>query len=101
MVNVPQFSRTRKRALFGGVPTKRCKFMSASDKKFLALMPKLNSRRVDVLLTVSTPTPPVPPPPPPNPERCKQCVEDFLNSRLEGNEKIARLQACLASNRCR
>lgn len=41
---------TRKRAQLCGIPTKRCKFMTASDKKFLANMPKLNSRRVDMLL---------------------------------------------------
>lgn len=34
----------------GGVPTNRCKFMTASDKKFLKVMPKLKSGRVDVLL---------------------------------------------------
>src|SRR6185436_11472226 len=40
----------RKRAQSRGIPTNRCKFMTASDKKFLAMMPKLNPRRVDMLL---------------------------------------------------
>ena len=34
----------------GGVATNRCKFMNPSDQKFLKLMPKLNSGRVDRLL---------------------------------------------------
>src|SRR5215470_1787380 len=33
-----------------GIPTKGCKFMNASDKKFLAIMPRLNSGRVEMLL---------------------------------------------------
>jgi len=33
-----------------GIRTNRCKMMPESDKKILAAMPKLNSRRVDMLL---------------------------------------------------
>lgn len=33
-----------------GIRTFRCEFMNASDKKYLRIMPKLTSRRVDVLL---------------------------------------------------
>ncbi len=39
-----------KRAQIGGIPSNRCKIMTANDKKFLAIMPKLNSGRVDRLL---------------------------------------------------
>jgi DNA-binding HxlR family transcriptional regulator len=49
-VNVTQASTLRKRAQKAGIPTNRCKFMTASDKKTLAKMPKLNSRRVETLL---------------------------------------------------
>src|SRR6185295_8619926 len=48
--NLEPFCQARKRAQFRGIPTNRCKFMTASDKKFLAIMPKLDSRRVDRLL---------------------------------------------------
>src|ERR1043165_689612 len=44
------FGVVRKRAQTGGIPTNRCKFMTASDKKYLAAMPKLSPRRVDMLL---------------------------------------------------
>ena len=44
------FRKSEKRAQNSGIPTNRCKFMTASDKKFLAIMPKLNSGRVDMLL---------------------------------------------------
>jgi DNA-binding HxlR family transcriptional regulator len=40
----------RKQAKIRGVPTNQCKFMTANDKKFLKIMPKLNSGRVDRLL---------------------------------------------------
>src|SRR5262245_7002212 len=43
-------ARFRKRAQLGGLLTNGCKFMTASDKKYLAVMPKLNSGRVDMLL---------------------------------------------------
>ena len=42
--------KSRKRAQKQRILTNRCKFMTASDKKTLAKMPKLNSRRVDTLL---------------------------------------------------
>ena len=47
---LPCICETRKRAQMRGLPTNRCKFMPASDKKLLAIMPKLNSGRVDRLL---------------------------------------------------
>src|SRR5215813_9820246 len=47
MMPVPQ---SRKRAQTREIRTFRCKMMTANDKKFLAIMPKLNSRRVDMLL---------------------------------------------------
>src|SRR5215472_11956216 len=43
-------ARLRKRPQLSGIPTNRCKFMAQSDKKILAAMPKLNSRRVPMLL---------------------------------------------------
>jgi DNA-binding HxlR family transcriptional regulator len=49
-VTMTRFRETEKRAQIRGIPTNRCKFMSESDKKFLAIMPKLNSGRVDMLL---------------------------------------------------
>jgi DNA-binding HxlR family transcriptional regulator len=45
-----RFHETEQRAQIRGIPTNRCKFMTTSDKKFLAIMPKLNSGRVDMLL---------------------------------------------------
>src|SRR5258706_4127164 len=45
-----RFCKSEKRAQIGGIPTNGCKFMTASDKKFLAIMPKLISGRVDMLL---------------------------------------------------
>jgi DNA-binding HxlR family transcriptional regulator len=47
---LPCFRKTEQRAQNPEIPTNRCKFMTASDKKFLAIMPKLNSGRVDRLL---------------------------------------------------
>src|SRR5262249_41481281 len=47
MLPIPQ---SRKRAQTCEIRTFRCKMMTDSDKKFLAIMPKLNSRRVDMLL---------------------------------------------------
>jgi HxlR-like helix-turn-helix len=41
---------SQKWASFRGVGTNRSKFMNESDKKFLAIMPKLKSRQVEVLL---------------------------------------------------
>jgi len=48
--NLHAIRETRKQAEKRGVPTNWCKFMTASDKKFLKIMPKLSSRRVDMLL---------------------------------------------------
>jgi DNA-binding HxlR family transcriptional regulator len=45
-----QSPKTEKRAPTRGIPTNRSNSLTASDKKFLAIMPKLNSRRVEVLL---------------------------------------------------
>ena len=45
-----QVARSRKRAQIGGILTNGCKFMTDSDKKFLAIMPKLDSQRVEMLL---------------------------------------------------
>lgn len=50
MQTLPAFRRLRKGAQMRGLPTNRCKFMTASDKKCLAIMPQLDSRRVDRLL---------------------------------------------------
>jgi DNA-binding HxlR family transcriptional regulator len=47
---MPHLTESEKRAQNGRLPTKRGKFMTTSDKKFLAIMPKLDSRRVDALL---------------------------------------------------
>jgi DNA-binding HxlR family transcriptional regulator len=49
-ITVSRSGEAEKRAQFSGILTNRCKFMTASDKKFLKTMPKLTSRRVDVLL---------------------------------------------------
>ena len=45
-----EFCEMRQRAEKRGVPTNRCKTMTINDKKFLKMMPKLASRRVDTLL---------------------------------------------------
>jgi DNA-binding HxlR family transcriptional regulator len=47
---VARLARLRKRAQMSGILTNRCKIMADSDKKFLATMPKLKSRHVEILL---------------------------------------------------
>jgi DNA-binding HxlR family transcriptional regulator len=49
-LNLHRLQWLRKGAQSGGIRTNRCKFMTDNDKKFLAMMPKLDSRRVDMLL---------------------------------------------------
>src|SRR5215510_1020368 len=47
---VARRARLRKREQIRGIPTNRCKFMTDSDKKFLAIMPELKTRHIEILL---------------------------------------------------
>ena len=49
-ITVACLRQSRKQAQSEGIGTNRSKFMDAGDKKLLSAMPKLNSRRVDMLL---------------------------------------------------
>src|SRR5437867_762862 len=50
LATVARLAPLRKRAQICGILTIRCKIVTDSDKNFLASMPKLRSRHVEILL---------------------------------------------------